>query len=174
MEASGYQWFATYVRFLLYTGCRRNEILFLKWEDIDIHNNIITIYADKTKREFQIPINKSLQAVISKMQMKTTGYVFQTESSRKGANKKKQPWNQDYVSHLFKDFVKDAGLSDDLHLHHLRHTYATQLLQQGVHLEIVQKFLGHASPLTTAKSYDHSIALHFRDEADKINFEEDE
>jgi integrase/recombinase XerD len=172
IEEEGYQWYADFLRFLFNTGCRRNEILFLKWEAIDIDQKIITIFSEKTKKEIQIPINKSLQAVINRMGGKETGYVFQTQNSRNGANKKQQPWNKCYVSHLFKKFCKKAGLSDDFHLHYTRHTYATYLLQQGIPIEVAQKLLGHASPITTSKSYDHSQALYFREQADLVDFED--
>ncbi len=49
--------------------------------------------------------------------------------------------------------------------------YATYLRQQGVPLDLVQKLIGHKSPLATADNYDHSIALHFRKQAGLVNFE---
>ena len=40
-------------------------------------------------------------------------------------------------------------------------------------MDIVQKLLGHASSRTTSENYDHTIALHFRDQADLVDFEKE-
>ena len=47
-----------------------------------------------------------------------------------------------------KDLAKRAGL-DDFHCHSLRHKYATDLLERGVNLKIVQELLGHENIATT-------------------------
>ena len=68
--------FGKYVRFLLLTGCRRNEMLFLRWEGIDLERRNLNFYAEKTKREVEIPINKALMRVIRGMEIKEEGFVF--------------------------------------------------------------------------------------------------
>ena len=163
--------FANFVRFLLLTGARRNEILFLKWEDVDLDNMKLKCYSDKTKREIELPINKALLKVVQRMDTQHTGYVFQTKSRSRGAFRKEQPWHEDYVSHHFKKYIRDLGMPEHYSLHSLRHTYTNRLLKQGVPLDIVQKLLGHSSPRTTSENYDHTIALHFRTQADLADFE---
>lgn len=166
--------FGLYVRFLLYTGGRRNELLSLRYEGINLEEMSLTIHQQKTERTLIIPINNALQRVIDKMEMKSSGFVFQTDSRSRGARQKEQPWHEDYVTHKFKKYVRDANMSEDYTLHSLRHTYATHLRKQGVPIDIVQRLLGHASSRVTEENYDHSIALHFREQANLIDFEGDE
>jgi integrase len=175
VKDNGYHWFSTYLLFQFNTGCRRNEILFLRWEDINLEagiHGVLTINAQKTKRRFQIPINKALREIINGMQKKKVGYVFQTECRLSGILKKDQPWNPDYVSHLFKKFVVKANLPN-FQLKHTRHTYATLLIQRGATYAAAAKLLGHASPQTTARYYDHVSALEFGETADLIDFKDE-
>ncbi len=170
-EAQDHQ-FAFYIRMVLYTGCRRNEILYLRWEEVDLEQLTITIYAQKTDKVMVLPINKALRRVLGEVEVKEKGYIFRTNSTTKRLKYKDVPWNKNYVTHRFKVYARACGLSEDYHLHSLRHTYSTHLIQKGIPLDIVQKLLGHSSPRVTADNYDHSIALHFRSQADLVDFEE--
>ena len=156
------KWFGDFVQFLLLTGCRRNEILFLKNTDIDTDRWVLKVEATKTGRHLMLPINKALQEVINGMDLDRT-YLFESRMIPG------QPWGPDGVTHKFKTEIRKAGLPESYSLHSLRHTYATHLQEKGVPRDIVQKLLGHSSPVTTG-IYDHSEALHFRKYADKADF----
>jgi tyrosine recombinase XerC len=58
------------------------------------------------------------------------------------------------VQTVLKQYAKRAGLSEDVHPHTLRHTFATHLLDGGADLRVVQELLGHAS-LGTTQIYTH-------------------
>jgi len=55
------------------------------------------------------------------------------------------------VQKAIKIVAKECGISKNVHIHTLRHSIATHLLEAGVSLRSIQVFLGHASPVTTAK-----------------------
>ncbi len=55
------------------------------------------------------------------------------------------------VQKAIKIVAKECGISKNVHVHTLRHSIATHLLEAGVSLRSIQVFLGHASPVTTAK-----------------------
>jgi len=173
IEDDGNSRFATYIRFLLYTGCRRNEILFLQWEDVDLENRILRVNADKTDRILRLPINKALLRVIQQMSP-DKGYVFKTGSHSRSRKKQGQPWHEATVTHWFKVYIQKAGLPDHYTIHSLRHTYTNHLRAKGVPIDIIQRLLGHSTPKTTWDHYDASDALFFRQQADLVDFEEEE
>ena len=50
----------------------------------------------------------------------------------------------------FAHAVKQSGIHKRAHVHTLRHSYATHLLETGVPIPLIQEYLGHSSPSTTA------------------------
>ena len=174
IDGEGEVRFSQFVRFLLYSAARRNEILYLKAEDLSLEALCMVVNAQKTNKELALPINKALKRVIDGMDLPESGYIFTSRSSMWKKEASLPPWNEDWVTHRFKWYIRKLGLPEEYSLHSLRHTYATHLRKQGVPLDIVQKLLGHASSRTTSENYDHSAALHFRAQADLVDFEPNE
>lgn len=61
------------------------------------------------------------------------------------------------LTDAFKALVKKLGLAQGTHLHTLRHTHATYLLEQGENIRVVQERLGHARVNTTLELYGHVL-----------------
>ena len=58
------------------------------------------------------------------------------------------------LTHAWSRIVKKAGLKP-VRLHDARHTHASIMLKQGIHLKIVQERLGHSSITITLDTYSH-------------------
>ena len=65
------------------------------------------------------------------------------------------PFNRDYISRYFKKSVRKAGLTEELHFHSLRHSFASNLAIRGVPIITIKELLGHSSIVTT-QIYSHS------------------
>ena len=66
--------------------------------------------------------------------------------------------NESGVQRAFSAAARQSGIHKKATVHTLRHSYATHLLEAGVNLRIIQSYLGHASPATTA-IYTHLTSI---------------
>ncbi len=81
-----------------------------------------------------------------------------------------KPYTTVYVSHIFKQAIRDLGLPEELHLHSTRHTFAGLLVQSGVPIYSVSKLLGHASvQMTQVNAYLQPETLHSNIERLQLN-----
>jgi integrase/recombinase XerD len=60
------------------------------------------------------------------------------------------PMEQSGLQKAFRRAIQEVGLNKPASVHSLRHSYATHLLERGVNLRLIQLWLGHTSPTTTA------------------------
>ncbi|TKJ41162.1 hypothetical protein CEE37_05710 [candidate division LCP-89 bacterium B3_LCP] len=71
------------------------------------------------------------------------------------------------MTRQFKRYLVKSGIEKDLHLHNLRHTAASDLVRNGVHLTKIQKFLGHSSVKVT-EIYTHVLPEDLREVAEAL------
>jgi site-specific recombinase XerD len=151
----------------LHTGLRLNEILNLRWSAIDFQEKTLKVehtaeFTTKGKKERIIPLNIiALKLLKDKF---TTLTVINIEKNdllfSKCAGVK---LNGDYVSKQFKKALrKTKGINKMLHLHSLRHSFASLMVQKGVSLYVVKDLLGHTDVRTT-QIYSHLQQQNFVD-----------
>jgi len=129
------------IRFLILTGARTGEVFRAKWEDINYERGIWVIPITKNKKIRKIPISKQLYSLLQEIP-KTSTYIF---PSSKDNNK---PYRD--INRSWHNARKRAGL-EDLRLHDLRHSFASQLVNSGRSLYEVQILLGHSDQKMTQR-----------------------
>ncbi len=153
-----------------YTGMRLNEIVNLKWKNVNLTTRIITVgdeeFITKGREQRFIPVSdEALKALLEqrgKMNAIPIGdsFVFCKSNGEK--------FTGDHFSRRFKSACKKTGIDKAIHFHSLRHSFASNLVQQGVSLYKVKELLGHAS-ITTTEIYSHLNIDTLRDAISKLD-----
>lgn len=163
--------------FDLLSGLRRGELLGLRRCDIDFDNQLVRIaqtsqylsghglYVDTPKNDTSFRTTKlsRLAFVILREvmewqdeQKELCGDQWKDKDGRIFTKEDGSPMRPDTLTGWFSDFVKRNNLPD-IHLHSLRHTYASLMIADNTPLVIVSKRMGHAQTSTTANIYAHMI-----------------
>ena len=119
-------------------GLRVSEVINLKIEDIDSRRMIIHIKNAKSRKDRVVPLSQNILELLRTYfkQYKPKEYLFNGQTSLQ------------YSSGSCNQIVKKY-LGERYHIHQLRHSCATNLLENGTDLKLIQKILGHSSVKTT-------------------------
>jgi len=124
-------------KLMLYCGLRISELLALRKKDIvENKGKAVLRVVGKGNKERFIPLP-------SKLLKELQNYLEGINSERLF------PLTYPGAKFVFDQISKATGIK--LHPHKLRHTFATILVDKGVDIRVIQEFLGHASPNTTAR-----------------------
>jgi integrase len=129
------------IRLLLLTGCRLNEILTLRWADVDFGQRALRIRESKTGAKTVYLSDPALEVLQSIKRAPGNPHVIVGEKSGSHIVNLRKPWYR---------LRAEAGLSD-VRIHDLRHTYASYAAASGLSLPIIGALLGHTQPQTTAR-----------------------
>ena len=130
---------ADIIRLLLLTGCRKGEILKLQWSEVD--GDRLNLGDSKTGPR-RVWLSQAAQAILARQPRAASPCVFPSP------RRPDKPLS--HILHLWRRARKEAGL-DDVRLHDLRHTVASQAVARGVPLSTVARMLGHADPVMTLR-----------------------
>jgi integrase len=176
--------FATYLRVLAATGCRRSEALALRWNSIEWKKSELLIahaltMVDSTVIEKDTKTHQSRRVVLDpgtlaaleaqKIRVRAraaacgtvitdNAYVF---SSTPDGNR---PWRPDVATNRFGRLCKSVGITG-VRLHDLRHYVATNLGAAGTPLATISARLGHRDRATTLNIYQHALPAQDHDAA---------
>jgi integrase len=132
---------AAAIKLLLFTGCRRSEIMTLRWADVDFERAFLVLPDSKTGRKV-VYLNAPALAALADLP-RQMGNPHVICGHREGAR---------YVG-LDKVWqrVRNAARLDGVRLHDLRHSFASIGAGAGLGLPIVGKLLGHTQSATTQR-----------------------
>ena len=130
---------ADIIRLLLLTGCRKGEIVTMRWQDID--GDTLNLGDGKTgpRRVF---LNAPARGVLERQPRAESAWVFPSSADPK------RPLSRNLS--LWYEVRKEAAI-EDVRLHDLRHTFASHAVLQGIPLPVVSRLLGHKHPGMTTR-----------------------
>lgn len=144
----------TLVLELLYaTGLRVSELVNIKISDINKSDKSIKVLGKGSKERIvlynnhtKVALDKYLSDGYHSLNKKNNGYLILNNRGDKISDR--------YIRDIINKYVKKAGLDIKISPHTLRHTFATDMLEEGSDLMTVKELLGHES-LNTTSIYTH-------------------
>ena len=129
-------------------GLRIHEGVSLQVSHIDSARMVLHIHAGKGNKDRCVPLPPAALAHL-RAHWRTHRHPVWLFPARY-QHSLDQPMVQRSVGRAFKLALQESGLQKPATVHTLRHSWATHLLEAGVNLRIIQEWLGHHSPRTTA------------------------
>ena len=144
------------IRLLALTGCRRGEVLNLRWRDV--RNNTIVLPDSKTGPR-SVPLGKAARTIVDALPgpRRKAAFLFPKNAGRRS------PYNIVACWHT----VRAEAKLGKLRLHDLRHTAASHAVMSGENLPLVGRLLGHRRHETTA-GYAHLADAFLVQSAEKV------
>jgi site-specific recombinase XerD len=143
-------------------GLRISEALRMKVADIDSQRMVVIVRGGKGNKDRHIPLPRRtlelLRAYWREYQPRT--WLFTRPDGR--------PLADHSVRYFLKKACQDCGIRKRVSCHTLRHSYATNLMAQGVDVRVIQVLLGHRS-LKTTTIYLHMTSSVMQSVQDSIN-----
>ncbi len=137
------------------TGMRRQELINLKWSDINFASNQIKVTGKGNKQRL-IPIMNSLSDSLIQFQ-KQQNEVFKDKTCAHFVflTKNGEQLYPNYVYRVVKLHIGNCSTSEKKSPHVLRHSFATHMSNNGAKLNDIKEILGHAS-LASTQVYTHN------------------
>jgi integrase len=175
IEAATEPWcLGTYLEVVAATGCRRGEVLALRWSDIQDGRamvarsltqtrDVLEFKGTKTDEPRPVSLPTSAIAALNAHCKRQNEFRrqfapdYRTDLDLIFANPDGTPLKPDSISSAVSLLFRRLHLPKGTSLHSLRHTHTSHLLASGVPLPAVSARLGHGSIRTTQEIYSHMI-----------------
>ena len=150
---------AAAIRLLMLTGCRKGEVLALRWADVDLDAGELRLPNAKSgPRAVQLP-PPAVRLLGALPRLAGSSWVFpgRTPGGRCSESALDNAWRA----------VREAAKLEDVRIHDLRHSFASRALALGETLPVIGKLLGHNDIETTAR-YAHLAQDSVHEAAERI------
>jgi len=156
---------------ILAAGCglRRGEITWLRWEDVDLENGIVTIrctddHSTKSRRNRIMALHPAWVSELRSLRgLQRDGFVFTTSTGSRWVNN---------LNRQFDAIVARAGIAHCT-MHDLRRTFGTTLANSKVNQAIVKEMMGHADMATTTTHYTRVLSESVRAAVAQLPYADD-
>lgn len=158
---------ADLVVFLIETGARLTEALSLTWTEVDLDRQprgLVKFMRTKSGKPRGVPLSSRVATLLADIRRRQENLLIEPEAKglvflyagrgRAGKGVSRSPHHGYLSPHRAWDTAIERAGFADLHLHDLRHTFASRLVMRGVPILAVSKLLGHAS-LSMTMRYAH-------------------
>lgn len=136
------------------TGTRISELINLELNQIDFDECIIRV-TGKGKKDRIIPIGDTAMDALKNYILNYRIFLVKTnDNNYVFLNKNGSKISRQGFFKILKGLAFDAGIKKDISPHTIRHSFATNLLNNGADLRIIQELLGHEN-LQTTEIYSH-------------------
>jgi site-specific recombinase XerD len=151
-------------------GLRLLEGVSLQVKDIDGQRKMIHVRQGKGGKDRYVPLPDSVLIMLRQYWAihRNPLWLFPSIRALLAPEQISQFMHETGVQKAFRAALQESGVKKDATVHTLRHSYATHLLEAGVNLRVIQGYLGHASPRTTA-IYTHLTAVVNTQASETIN-----
>ncbi len=146
------------IRLLLLTGCRRNEILTLRWRDVDLEARELKLEDSKTGARV-VPLSPEAADVLANIpRIEGNPWVIPGKLKGKRMRNLNDPW----------ELICERAKIENARLHDCRHSFASRALALGEGLPMIGRLLGHTQVETTAR-YAHLAQHSVRESAVRVS-----
>ena len=145
------------IRLLALTGCRRSEVLTLRWEYVSLKEAELRLPDSKTGAKV-IPLPPQAAELLAGLS-RTSGSPWVIPGRKPGTHLKN-------LADAWRVVCSRAGL-EGVRLHDLRHSYASRALALGESLPMIGRLLGHSRMETTAR-YAHLARESAQEAAERV------
>jgi len=137
-------------------GLRLLEGVRLQVKDIDGERKLLHVSQGKGNKDRYVPLPESCLGMLRQHWLTHRNRIWLFPSPQSVLLREtleqlaSKPMSESGVQRAFHSALQESGIQKEATVHTLRHSYATHLLEAGLNLRIIQSYLGHASPTTTA------------------------
>lgn len=154
--------------FLYFTGLRVSELITIKISNLYLNDHYLKVIGKGNKQRI-IPLNNELEEQLEKYLLTTRKEILNlNHSDYLFVNAQGNPITRQGFHKILKNACLIAGITKNVSPHTIRHSFATQLLNNGIDLRAVQVLLGH-SDISTTQIYTHVSKDYARSEYEKAH-----
>lgn len=155
--------FIDYLRFLAFTGARRNEALHVEWAHVDFDRSLVTLCKTKFGRPRHIDFNPRLAALLTEMRgRRSPGSIWLFPNPARPSEPAR-----DFRLQL--EAARAAAELPTFQFHDLRHYFISQCVMAGIDYMTIARWVGHKDGgILIGKVYGHLNDAHARKMAEKL------